>query len=72
MARNPKSARDWYFLYEDAHEKLVTDGLSSYSVGGQTYTKNNITFVVEQMNYWRGQMDAEESGGNGVSVADMS
>ena len=71
MAREPKSASYWYFLYEDAHERLVEDGLSSYSVGGQTFTKNNISFIVEQMNYWRGRMEAENSGNNGVMVVDM-
>ena len=71
MAREPKSAESWYFLYEDAHTELVENGLSSYSVGGQTFTKNNISFVVEQMNYWRGQMHAEASGSNGISVVNM-
>ena len=72
MARKPKSAEYWYYLYEDAHEKLVIDGLSSYSVGGQSFTKNNISFIVEQMNFWRRQMEAEESGSNGTAVVDMS
>lgn len=71
MARTPKPASYWYFLYEDAHTSLVEGNLSSYSVGGQTFTKNNLTQIVEQMNYWRGRMEMEESGGNGTSVVNM-
>lgn len=71
MGRTPKSAESWYFEYEDALTALLEGGLTSYSVGGQTFTKNNISFIQEQMNYWRGQMDAEATGANGTRVVNM-
>ena len=71
MARQPKTAQDWYFDYEDALDKLVNGGLSAYSVGGQSFTKNDIKFVQEQMLFWKREMDAEANQTDGMSIVDM-
>ena len=71
MPREFKTNRYWAELYEDALEKLVVDKLASYSVGGQQFTKQNISFYQEQYEYYKAAAVADESGGNGISVVNM-
>jgi hypothetical protein len=71
MPRELLSAQDWAEKYEDVLVKLVEDGLASYSVGGQTFTKQNIAFYQEQYLFWKSKADLEISGSGGVSIVNQ-
>ena len=71
MPRKLLSAQDWAEKYEDVLVKLVEDGLASYSVGGQTFTKQNITFYQEQYLYWKGKADQAATGSGGISLVNQ-
>jgi len=71
MAKNLMTATEWAELYEDVLVKLVTDGLQSYSVGGQTFTKQSIAFYQEQYLFWKSRAELESSGCGGVSIVNQ-
>ena len=69
MPKSLMSALEWAELYQDVLVKLVEDGLQSYSVGGQTFTKANISFYQEQYLFWKNKAEAEAEGGGGIGVS---
>ena len=71
MPRKLLTAREWAEKYEDVLVKLVEDGLSSYSVGGQTFTKQNIAFYQEQYLFWKSKAEREADGSGGVSIVNQ-
>ncbi len=71
MPRKLLTAQQWAEKYEDVLSKLVDDGLASYSVGGQTFTKQNIAFYQEQYLFWKSKAEQEESGSGGVSIVNQ-
>ncbi len=71
MPRKLLSAQQWAEKYEDVLVKLVEDGLASYSVGGQTFTKQNIAFYQEQYLFWKSAADRETNGSGGVSIVNQ-
>lgn len=71
MPRKLLSAQEWAERYEDVLVKLVDDGLASYSVGGQTFTKQNIAFYQEQYLFWKNRAELEQSGCGGVSIVNQ-
>ncbi len=71
MPRKFLSAQEWAEKYEDVLSKLVDDGLASYSVGGQTFTKQNITFYQEQYLFWKGKAEREADGSGGITLANQ-
>lgn len=71
MPKELLTARQWAEKYEDVLVKLVEDGLLSYSVGGQTFTKQNIAFYQEQYLFWKAKAKQEASGFDGTTIVNQ-
>ena len=65
-----KTASEWVSILEAAYESLVTGGVSAYSIGGRSFTLNDLATIRDELDYWR-DVQARESGGI-VTIADQS
>lgn len=65
-----KTASEWVAILEAAYESLLTGGVSAYSIGGRSFTLNDISTIRDELDHWR-EVQARETGGI-VSIADQS
>ena len=64
-----KTPQEMAEMYQAAVEALVTGGISSYSIGGRSFTLNNLGQLEDLLRYWTSKA-AEQSGGF-VTYADF-
>ncbi len=64
-----KSAQQMAEMYQTAIQSLVGGGISSYSVGGRSFTLNNLGQLEDLYRYWSSK--AAETRGGFVTYADM-
>lgn len=57
-----RTPTEWLELCDDALFKLISGGVSSYSVAGRSFTKNDIRALEDLRAYWQAKA-AEESNG---------
>lgn len=64
-----KTATEWAELYESAITALVGGGVSSYTIQGRSFTKNDLGILTDLHKYWSARATEESSGF--TSTADM-
>lgn len=65
-----RTPEEWIELIEDALAKLITGGVSSYSIAGRSFTKTDIRALEDLRSYWE-QRVVEKSRGF-ITHADFS
>jgi len=66
-----KSNLDWALLYQEVLEQFAATNLASYSVGGSTFTRNNIEFYQRQYEKYAALARMDALGAGCVAVADF-
>jgi hypothetical protein len=69
LATELKSYSEMALMYQTAIESIVTGGLSSYSIAGRSFSKNDLSTLERLFQYYKSKAAEQDRGF--VTFADM-